>query len=69
MLKEDIYMNQVEEIFVLENELERLREKINKGILKNISHTSKEEYKNLLVMSRKLDDVIVNYIKIYYKYS
>lgn len=46
----------------LKEVLENLREKLNKEVTKNVMHTSKE-YKNLLIISRRLDDVIVNYIK------
>lgn len=56
-------MNKVEDILVKEKELEHLREKLNKEIVKYMENTSKESYENLITISRKLDDVIVNYIK------
>lgn len=56
-------MKKSEHTLVLEEELENLREKLNKCAVKNIKHTRKEEYKNLLDISRKLDNIIVNYIK------
>lgn len=46
----------------LKEVLENFREKLNKEVTKNVMHTSKE-YKNLLIISRRIDDVIVNYIK------
>ena len=47
----------MENILILEEELEDLREKLNTDIVK-------EEYRrSLLTTSRKLDDVIVKYIK------
>ena len=51
------------DIFTIEEKLESLREKLNKDITKNIEDKSKEEYENLLVTSRELDNVIVDYIK------
>ncbi|HIG0358591.1 TPA: hypothetical protein ACX96Z_000147 [Clostridium sporogenes] len=56
-------MNKVMDIFTIEEKLESLREKLNKDITKNIEDKSKEEYENLLVTSRELDNVIVDYIK------
>lgn len=56
-------MDEVKDTLVLEEELENLREKLNKYVVKDIRNMSKKEYKNLLDMSIKLDDVIVNYIK------
>lgn len=48
-------------------ELENLREKLNKDIIKYVENKSKEEYKILITLSRKLDDVIVSYIKSFNK--
>lgn len=56
-------MDKVKDIIVLKEKLENLREKLNKDIVKNIELKSKEEYENLLVTSRELDKVIVDYIK------
>jgi hypothetical protein len=55
-------MDRIKDTLILEEELEYLREKLNKYVGKNILHTSKE-YRKLLYISRKLDNVIVNYIK------
>lgn len=60
-------MEKVKGILVLEEELENLREKLNKDVIKNIRNTSVGAYKNLLDISIKLDDVIVNYMKSYNK--
>lgn len=60
-------MDKVKGILVLEEELENLREKLNKDVIKNIRNTSVGAYKNLLDISIKLDDVIVNYMKSYNK--
>lgn len=56
-------MYKLENTLALEDELENIREKLNKDIIKYIDHNSEEGYKNLIDISRKLDDVIVNYIK------
>lgn len=56
-------MNKVEDILILQEELENLREKLNKYVVKNINDTSEEEYKNILDISIKLDRVIADYIK------
>lgn len=56
-------MDKKEEILKLEGKLEDLREKLNKHVSINIIH-NQAEYKELLSVSEKLDDVIVNYIKI-----
>ena len=54
----------VEHALVIEEEIEVLREEINKSIVNNsISIHRKEEYQNLLDISKKLDVAIVNYIK------
>lgn len=51
-----------------EEELENLREILNKQAIKYMEHTSKEGYKSLIAISRKLDNIIVNYIKSSNKY-
>lgn len=48
-------------------ELENLREKLNEDIVKWIDYRNKEEYKDLLVKSKELDEVIVKYIKSFNK--
>lgn len=62
-LRRGYILNKVMDIFTIEEKLESLREKLNKDITKNIEDKSKEEYENLLVTSRELDNVIVDYIK------
>lgn len=57
-------MDDVESKLTLEKELENLRENLNRGIAKNIVFISKEQYRDILEMSKKLDDVIVDYMKI-----
>lgn len=52
------------EMFVTEEKLEYLREKLNKEIIKYIEHTNTLQYEKILDLSKKLDDVIVDYIKI-----
>ena len=52
-----------EDTRALEVELENLRQKINKDVIEYMEHTSKEGYERLIDISRKLDEVIVNYIK------
>lgn len=56
-------MDQAEDINVLKEELENLRDKLDKYGVKNLKYMSKEKYKNLLAISRKLDYAIVNYMK------
>jgi len=57
-------LSKVENILILEEELEDLRERLNADIVKEEVFESKEEYRrSLLTVSRKLDDVIVKYIK------
>ncbi|WP_155715418.1 hypothetical protein [Clostridium beijerinckii] len=53
----------MEETIVLEEKLENMREKLNKYIIKYINNPSEEEYRNLIGISRRVDDVIVNYIR------
>jgi len=48
---------------VLQEELENLREKLNKDFVRYIEDRNKEEYKNLLSLSKELDEVIVAYMK------
>lgn len=55
-------MDRAEDRLVFEGELENLREKLNKVFFKSIEYISEEEYKNLIDMSRKLDEVIVTYL-------
>lgn len=57
-------MDRAEEILVLKEEVENLRDKLNKDVTKNLKYMSKEKYKSLLAISEKLDYAIVNYIKI-----
>ncbi|RII32603.1 hypothetical protein D2A34_23345 [Clostridium chromiireducens] len=56
-------MNGTEEIHVLKEEVEKLRDKLNKDVTINFKYMSKDKYKNLLAISEKLDYAIVNYIK------
>lgn len=56
-------MDKINEPPIIEEELEKLREKLNNNIVKIIKYMSDEEYENLLAISKKLDEVIVNYIK------
>lgn len=56
-------MIKLENTLALEEELENIREKLNKDIIKYMDHTSEEGYGSLIDISRKLDDAIVNYIK------
>lgn len=56
-------MEKINDTIALNEKLEKLREKLNIDILKNIDCNSKEGYENLLATSRELDDVIVDYIK------
>ena len=55
-------MGKREDKLALEKELEYLREKLNKAVVKNMINAS-EEYRDLLNLSTKLDAVIFNYIK------
>ena len=48
---------------MLKDELENIREKLNEAIAENLNFTDKEEYKNILTISKELDDVIVSYLK------
>lgn len=56
-------MDKAKDTSAIKEKLENLREKLNKDIVKNIEYKSKEGYENLLVTSRELDKVIVDYIK------
>ncbi|OOM82275.1 hypothetical protein CLPUN_04140 [Clostridium puniceum] len=56
-------MDKAKEIFTLEEKLENLRDKLNMEAVKILRDSSKEEYKDLVDLSKELDDVIVNFIK------
>lgn len=56
-------MDKAKDIFAIKEKLENLREKLNKDIVKNIELKSKEGYESLLVISREVDNVIVDYIR------
>lgn len=56
-------MNKIEDTFTCEEKMENLREKLNNSFAENIRYCNREEYKNILNISRKLDDAIVDYIK------
>lgn len=56
-------MDKAEEIYMLKKEVEELRDKLNKEVVKNLKHMNKEKYKKLLAISTKLDYAIVNYIR------
>lgn|GEM_PF-2345435 len=56
-------MSKLKTVFTIEAELENLRDKINGDIIKNIECQSEDAYENLLVTSRELDNVIVDYMK------
>lgn len=56
-------MDKLEDTLALEEELENIREKLNKDIIKYMENTSEVGYRSLIDISRKLDAVIVNYIK------
>lgn len=51
-------MNKVENVLELEEEMELLREKLNETVSTNMINTS-DEYEDLLILSKKLDDIIV----------
>jgi len=56
-------LDKLEDTLALEEELENIREKLNKDIIKYMEYTSEVGYRSLIDISRKLDAVIVNYIK------
>ena len=56
-------MDKLEDTLALEEEFENVREKLNKDIIKYMENTSEVGYRSLIDISRKLDAVIVNYIK------
>ncbi|NOW06671.1 sporulation protein Spo0E [Clostridium beijerinckii] len=56
-------MDKIKYIFTIERKMEKLREKLNKDIVRNLEYKGKEGYESLLATSRELDDVIVDYIK------
>lgn len=62
ILRRDI-LDKAKEIFTLEEKLENLRDKLNMEAVKILRDSSKEEYKDLVDLSKELDDVIVNFIK------
>jgi hypothetical protein len=51
-------LNKVENVLELEEEMELLREKLNETVSTNMINTS-DEYEDLLILSKKLDDIIV----------
>jgi len=53
----------LEDTHELERKLEIIREELNKEIIKYKECISKEGYTRLIDISRKLDNVIVNYIR------
>lgn len=56
-------MDKTKDTVTIKEELESLREKLNKEIVKNIEYKRKEWDESLLVASRELDNLIVDYIK------
>lgn len=56
-------MDKSKDIVTIKDKLEDLREKLNKDIGENIEYKSKDGYESLLITSRELDNVIVDYIK------
>lgn len=56
-------MYKLEDTHELERKLEIIREELNKEIIKYKECISKEGYTRLIDISRKLDNVIVNYIR------
>lgn len=52
-----------ENAFIVEKELEVLRERLNICAVKILENRNPKEYEALLDISTKLDDIIVNYIK------
>lgn len=49
--------------FVIQKELENLREKLNNDFIRYLDDRNEEEYKNLVFTSKELDKLIVDYIK------
>lgn len=60
-------MDKSENISLLEEKLENLREKLNHDIIKYINHRDDEDYNNLLTKSEELDDIIVKHMNTYNK--
>jgi hypothetical protein len=56
-------LNKAKDTFAIKEELERLRERLNKDVVKNIEDKNNEDYESLLATSRELDNIIINYIK------
>lgn len=56
-------LDKIEGTLVIEEELENLREKLNNYAIKYIEQDRKEDDENLIAISRKLDNIIVAYIK------
>lgn len=56
-------MDKVKDTIKIMEKLESLREKLNKDIVKNIEYKRKEMDESVLVRTRELDNVIVDYIK------
>ncbi len=57
-------MDEIQQRIILEDEIENLREKLNEEFIKYIELTNREDEAEGIALSRKLDDVIVSYIKI-----
>lgn len=55
-------MDKIDDPLILKEELEYLREKLNKYFVNSIGDMREDEYRNILDLSIKLDKVIVNYI-------
>lgn len=60
----DVLKNE-ENLLLIKERLENLREKLNDDAVKNIECNREKENESLLVISRELDDVIIDYIKNY----
>lgn len=58
-------MKNEENLLLIKERLENLREKLNDDAVKNIECNREKENESLLVISRELDDVIIDYIKNY----
>lgn len=60
-------MDKSKDTSAIKEELERLREKLNKDVVKNIEYKNNEDYESLLATSRELDNIIIDYIKSFNK--
>ena len=60
-------MDKSKDTSAIKEELERLREKLNKDVVKNIEYKNIEDYESLLATSRELDNIIIDYIKSFNK--